>query len=149
MASKKDQQDAWARAAEVSDSMLGMQPYADDSMFFIMRYADKAKASCTYPTFPNRLSRARLSQSLTRRESQKTMRSKDHAQFMEAIQGMMELWRKPAEAVGGAQERARKAAELRQRSLDLVKDFPELERDFDRFVTASRATMRAFNPGEV
>lgn len=77
------------------------------------------------------------------------MRSKDHAEFMEAIQGMMELWSKPAEAVGGAQERARKAAELRQRCLDLVKGFPELEKDFDRFITASRATMRAFNPGEI
>ena len=63
MTSKKDQQDAWARAAEISDSMLGMQPYADDSMFFIMRYGDKAKVSCfTYwsilvPAFPNCASR--------------------------------------------------------------------------------------------
>lgn len=33
------------RAAEVSEAMLGMPGYADDSMFFVVRYAEKAKVS--------------------------------------------------------------------------------------------------------
>lgn len=74
------------------------------------------------------------------------MRSKDYHDFMETLHGMMDLWTKTAEAVGGAQERARRAAEMRQKCVDLVKDFPELAGDFDCFVTASRATTRAFNP---
>lgn len=31
------------RAAEVSEAMLGMPGYADDSMFFIVRYAERCK----------------------------------------------------------------------------------------------------------
>lgn len=76
------------------------------------------------------------------------MRSKDYHDFMDSLMGMMNLWTKSAEAVGGAQERSRKTAELRQKCVDLVKDFPELAADFDRFVTASRATTRAFNPSQ-
>lgn len=35
--------DAWVRASQVNEAMLGIQPYADDSMFFTIRYVDKAK----------------------------------------------------------------------------------------------------------
>lgn len=77
------------------------------------------------------------------------MRSKDYQEFMKSLEGMMDLWTKPAEVVGGAQERSRQTVELRQKCLEMVMGFPELERDFDRFVTASRATMRAFNPSQV
>jgi hypothetical protein len=35
--------ESWTRASEVNDAMLGLQPYADDSMLFIMRYSHKAQ----------------------------------------------------------------------------------------------------------
>lgn len=34
---------SWTRANEVTEAMLGLQPYADDSMLFLMRYGDKVK----------------------------------------------------------------------------------------------------------
>lgn len=77
------------------------------------------------------------------------MRQQDFEDFMDSIHSLMEMWSKPAESFGGAEARSQKAAELRQKCMDLVKDFPDLQRDFDRFTTASRATMRAFNGGQV
>ena len=78
-----------------------------------------------------------------------SMRKKDYEQFMKSLEGMMTLWSKPAEAAGGPEARSQKATELRQTCLGLVQDFPDLQRDFDRFVTASRATMRSMNGGHV
>lgn len=38
------------RAAEVTDAMLAVPGYADDSMFFTIRYGHKAKViGCSYP----------------------------------------------------------------------------------------------------
>jgi hypothetical protein len=74
-----------------------------------------------------------------------TLRAKDHTDFMESVKGLMTLWTQPADQVGGPAERSRKTAELREHSRSLVQGFPELESDFDRFITASRATMRAFH----
>lgn len=34
---------AWGRASEINEAMLGFQPYADDSMFFLVRYGHKAQ----------------------------------------------------------------------------------------------------------
>lgn len=34
---------AWERASEINDAMLGFQPYADDSMLFLVRYGHKAQ----------------------------------------------------------------------------------------------------------
>lgn len=51
MSNKSNKDDnTWGRASEVNDAMLGIQPYADDSMFFIVRYSDKAKVSGHLPS---------------------------------------------------------------------------------------------------
>lgn len=33
----------WSQANEISDAMLGIQPYSDDSMMFILRYGNQAR----------------------------------------------------------------------------------------------------------
>lgn len=143
MSSSKDKDKdnaAWTRATEVNEAMLGLQPYADDSMFFIARYSHKAQVHHS----PYRI----RSSSLTNMQ-QMAMRAKDYTDFMNTFGRLMELWTKPAEAAGGPVERSRRAAEIREHSKSLVKGFPELERDFDQFVTASRATLRAFHADQL
>lgn len=50
------------------------------------------------------------------------------------------------EPEGSIEARAQKVKELREATLAIVKDYPELERDFDRFVSATRAAFKAVNP---
>ena len=33
----------WSRASEISDAMLGIQSYSDDSLMFLLRYGNQAK----------------------------------------------------------------------------------------------------------
>lgn len=40
---KADPEPGAARAAEVTEAMKNIPGYADDSMFFVARYGDKAK----------------------------------------------------------------------------------------------------------
>ena len=40
---KEKEDSAWKRATEVNEAMLGIQAYADDSMFFIIRYSHKTQ----------------------------------------------------------------------------------------------------------
>lgn len=60
---KPDRDDAWSRASEVNEAMLGIQPYADDSMFFTIRYADKAKVNDSLTGFDFSPRRQRLTPS--------------------------------------------------------------------------------------
>jgi hypothetical protein len=77
------------------------------------------------------------------------MRRKDWDEFMTVCYSMGQLWHnKTAEASGGVEERARKMKELRERALELVKPFPELERDFDRFIACSRAAAKSILGGQ-
>ncbi|PNY25171.1 Uncharacterized protein TCAP_04895 [Tolypocladium capitatum] len=97
-------EDGSKRAAEVSEAMLGMPGYADDSMLFVVRYSEKAKACRPLP----------------------------------------HLWVKSGGGghtpqPGSPDERYARSAELRAHALDIVKDFPDLLRDFDRFTAACQA----------
>lgn len=126
---------AWARASEVNEAMLGIQPYADDSMFFIIRYGHKAQVFI----------QAMIIRITPNDFRQTTMRAKDYTDLMKSVESLMLLWTKPAGDAGGPAERSKQAADLREHCKSLVKDFPELERDFDQFITASRSTLRAFH----
>ncbi|KAG9256878.1 uncharacterized protein F5Z01DRAFT_672107 [Emericellopsis atlantica] len=115
---KPQKDDAWARASEFSAAMLDCQPYADDSMLFIMRYS--------------------------------TIRAQDFSAMMSTLDKMTKLWGTPAaEVPGGPEARAQKAAEYREECMRCLGGFPELQTDFDRFVTSSRAMARAANGGQV
>lgn len=46
-------------------------------------------------------------------------------------------------ASGPVDERYAKIKELREHALDIIKDFPDLVRDFDRFSACSRAAISA------
>lgn len=60
---------------------------------------------------------------------------------------MTDLWIKSGGGGGkvepGAEERYAQIKELRAHALDIIKDFPDLVRDFDRFHTCSKAAMSA------
>lgn len=66
---------------------------------------------------------------------------------METLSKMTELWAKSggggAKPEPGAEERYAKFRELRAHALEIVKDFPDLVRDFDRFQASSKAAMSA------
>ncbi|GJN82297.1 hypothetical protein PLIIFM63780_005836 [Purpureocillium lilacinum] len=115
------------RAAEFNEAMLGVPGYADDSMFFLVRYGERAKH---------------------------TLRRCDWDDLQSTINQMSELWVK-AGGGGGEQttdtagesleERRAKAQELRQHALSIVEPFPDLARDFDRFQAACRSAWAAMN----
>ncbi|KAI6780650.1 uncharacterized protein J7T54_001154 [Emericellopsis cladophorae] len=119
MAGNKPQKDdAWARAREFSDAMLHCQPYADDSMLFIMRYS--------------------------------TLRARDFSAMMSTFDKMTNLWATPVtEVPEGPEARAQMASEYREECMRYLEGFPELQADFDCFVTSSRAMTRAVNGGQV
>lgn len=75
------------------------------------------------------------------------MRQQDNEAFMNSLTELIDAWSRPAEAFGGVEERSRVAAERRQKCLDLLKGFPDLEQDFDRFASCSRATARFLHGG--
>ncbi|ODA76979.1 hypothetical protein RJ55_07496 [Drechmeria coniospora] len=105
------------RASELSEAMLGVPGYADDSMFFVVRYGDKAKNS---------------------------LRKCEWDDLQDTIGKMASLWSEPGAGDAVAPEqRSSEAAELREHALAVIKHFPDLVRDFDRFVTAYRSTMSA------
>ncbi|KAK2594304.1 hypothetical protein QQS21_008010 [Conoideocrella luteorostrata] len=114
------------RATEVTEAMLAVPGYADDSMFFTIRYGHKAK---------------------------ETLRKCDFDQFIETVNKMTELWAKSGSGgsiVGqSAEERYAKMAGLKAQALDIIKDFPDLVRDFDRFQSSSRAAISAANGGNI
>jgi hypothetical protein len=49
-----DKDAGFKRANEISSSMLGMPGYADDSMLFVVRFANKLKVSPCSITFPQK-----------------------------------------------------------------------------------------------
>ncbi|KID92783.1 hypothetical protein MGU_00372 [Metarhizium guizhouense ARSEF 977] len=108
------------RAAEVSEAMLSVPGYADDSMFFTVRYGHKAK---------------------------ETLRKCDYDELMETLNKMTALWSKSggggAKPEPGAEERHAQIMELRRHCLEIIKDFPDLVRDFDRFRASSKAALSA------
>ncbi|KHO01638.1 uncharacterized protein MAM_00639 [Metarhizium album ARSEF 1941] len=108
------------RAAEVSEAMLSVPGYADDSIFFTVRYGHRAK---------------------------ETLRKRDYEELMETLNKMTVLWSKSggggAKPGPGAEERHAQMMELRGHCFEIIKDFPDLVRDFDRFHASSRAAMSA------
>ncbi|OAA50646.1 hypothetical protein NOR_01096 [Metarhizium rileyi] len=108
------------RAAEVSEAMLAVPGYADDSMFFTVRYGHKAK---------------------------ETLRKCDYDDLTETLHKMTELWSKNGEGGAkpepGAEARYAQIQELRKHCFEIIKDFPDLVRDFDQFHTSSKAAMSA------
>ncbi|KND90829.1 hypothetical protein TOPH_04635 [Tolypocladium ophioglossoides CBS 100239] len=109
------------RAAEVSEAMLNVPGYADDSMFLVIRYGEKAKH---------------------------TLRQCDWDELQSTLGQITDLWIKSGGGghtpqPGSPDERYAKSAELRAHAFDIVKDFPDLARDFDRFMAACQATTAA------
>ncbi|KAK7416726.1 hypothetical protein QQX98_005052 [Neonectria punicea] len=104
------------RAADFHNAMLDLPGYADDTMFFVVRYVNSVKQN---------------------------LRECDHEEFMTCIHELNKLWSESQAAFpeGGA-SRYERAQELKQQALEKVKDYPDLVRDFDRFTTNSRALMR-------
>ena len=119
--------------------MLGVPGYADDSVFFTIRYADRAKVSLT--TLPP----AACAPGLT---AQNTLRSCDWEEFRKTLDQITDVWVRSGTGGGKAQplpieERYAKLAELRKHALDIIQDFPDLVRDFDRFTDSSKAALSA------
>lgn len=73
------------------------------------------------------------------------MRAKDYEEFINTHGQLMRLGARAPDQVGGVEERARLATELRQKCLDKVQEFPDLVRDFDRFAACSRSTWKSMN----
>ncbi|CAH0030335.1 unnamed protein product [Clonostachys rhizophaga] len=112
-----DKDAGFKRANEISSSMLGMPGYADDSMLFVVRFANKLKT--------------RLSQ-------------RDHDQFWKSLDAMTKASARPAEEFGGVEGRAQHVSELRQATLESVKDYPDLVQEFDHFCSVSRAQFKKY-----
>ncbi|KAM4062728.1 hypothetical protein HRG_007551 [Hirsutella rhossiliensis] len=117
-----DADDGAKRAAEINEAMLGMPGYADDSLFFTVRYGERAK---------------------------NTLRQCDWEEFQRTIDAITDLWIKAGgggtqpEAGPPPDQRSARAAELRAHAISLIGDFPDLVRDFDRFTASCQAAMAA------
>ena len=79
---------------------------------------------------------------------QNTLRQCDWDEFQNILSQITDLWIKSGGGghtpePGPVEERYAKSAELRAHALDILKDFPELVRDFDRFVAACHAATAA------
>ncbi|KYK56541.1 hypothetical protein DCS_03541 [Drechmeria coniospora] len=165
------------RASELSEAMLGVPGYADDSMFFVVRYGDKAKVSivaclfhthlhpCQFLLFVSSSSSSDISPpthcdprfsggiAFHKRSGrgerptdslQNSLRKCEWDDLQDTIGKMASLWSEPGAGDAVAPEqRSSEAAELREHALAVIKHFPDLVRDFDRFVTAYRSTMSA------
>ncbi|KAJ6439790.1 ABC1 family protein, mitochondrial [Purpureocillium lavendulum] len=136
----QEQESGSKRATEVTDAMLNVPGYADDSMFFLVRYGERAKADWRGLVFPPV-------------RSQNTLRKCDWEDLQSTINQISELWVK---AGGGGhtpedggeeslEGRRTKAKELREHALSIVEPFPDLARDFDRFQAACRTAYVAIN----
>ncbi|KPM40206.1 hypothetical protein AK830_g6350 [Neonectria ditissima] len=102
------------RAADFHNAMLDLPGYADDSMFFVVRYLSTQK-----------------------------LRECDHDEFIKCFQELNKLWSEKQTAFPeGSASRYGRAQELKQQALEMIKDYPDLVRDFDRFTTNGRALMR-------
>jgi hypothetical protein len=66
---------------------------------------------------------------------------------MDTVQKMTALWTKSGGGGGkpepGVEERYAQIQELRAHALEILKDFPDLVRDFDRFQASSKAAWSA------
>ncbi|CAM1502495.1 Fc.00g044790.m01.CDS01 [Cosmosporella sp. VM-42] len=104
------------RATEFHDAMLGVPGYADDSMFFVVRYVAQAKES---------------------------LRECDFDEFMKTFGELERVCTEEANEAADGVSRYEKAQALKQKALEVVKDCPDLVRDFDRFTMNARAASRA------
>ena len=84
---------------------------------------------------------------------QSEMCKADHKNFMARLheynKAYMDLHQTTVNGIeneDSVEARALKIKELREATLAVIKDYPELERDFDRFVSATRAAFKAVNP---
>ncbi|KAH7157355.1 hypothetical protein B0J13DRAFT_541595 [Dactylonectria estremocensis] len=105
------------RAADFHNAMLSQPGYADDTMFFVMRFMASVKQK---------------------------LRECDSEEFFECYHQFNKLWGEgqEPEAPGGSASRYERQQELRGRALEIIKDYPELVRDFDRFLTNGRSVFR-------
>ncbi|KAI9151522.1 hypothetical protein HJFPF1_08726 [Paramyrothecium foliicola] len=113
------------RAADFSNSFFGMPGYADDSIFFVLRYYLKAET---------------------------TMSKAEYTGFTASLHEYHEAAKASQKAAneGGAAPECmaasrQKVKDAREKTITYLKDYPELERDFDQFDTASRAAFKAVN----
>jgi hypothetical protein len=113
------------RANDFNNSFMGMPGYADDSMFFVLRYGHQAETT------------------MSKAEYQGFM-----ADVHEYNKAVLHPDQTPAEGEGfqdSVAARSQNLKELREKALAWVKSYPSLERDFDRFTQSARATFKAMN----
>ncbi|KAH7175355.1 hypothetical protein EDB81DRAFT_750905 [Dactylonectria macrodidyma] len=112
-----EENDGSKRAADFHNAMLTQPGYADDTMFFVVRFMNTVKQK---------------------------LRECDAEEFFECYHQFNILWgeSQEAEAPGGSASRYERQQELRSRALEKIKDYPDLVRDFDRFLTNGRAVIR-------
>ncbi|KAF7540792.1 hypothetical protein G7Z17_g12097 [Cylindrodendrum hubeiense] len=102
------------RASDFHNSMLGMPGYADDTMFFVVRYVMSQK-----------------------------LRECDAEEFEKYSTELNILWSEAQpEAPEEDASRHERLQELKQQALEKIKDYPDLVRDFDRFTTNSQAVSK-------
>jgi len=103
------------RAAQVNEAMLNVPWYADDSLFFVIRYADKVR---------------------------KRLREVDFDDFMSTLDEITAVAQKKPEEMGSVAARYEKIAELKAHALGKVHDHPDLVTDFEKFLTNSRSVRK-------
>jgi hypothetical protein len=75
---------------------------------------------------------------------QTRLSQKDHDQFWKSLDAMTKASARPAEEFGGVEGRAQHVSELRQATLESVKDYPDLVQEFDHFCSVSRAQFKKY-----
>ncbi|KAH8179080.1 hypothetical protein LIA77_00599 [Sarocladium implicatum] len=100
------------RAAEVNDSFLHIPGYADDSMLSVVRYVSTVQAS---------------------------LRKCDYDEFMAELGAADKAAKDPSQ---GPAARVQKIKEHRQKALDKLEGFPELEAGFDGFIASAKSLRR-------
>lgn len=122
--------DGAKRAQELNDALLGVPGYADDTMFFVARYGHKCqvRASLLFSPAICRLSLKLDSHAIS---LQTTLRKADFDAVMKATHDL-------GVAMSKANNQSR-VSELRGQVMEILKPFPELTQDYDRFAASARS----------
>jgi hypothetical protein len=125
MSSDKSPEAAARRANDFGSSYLNQPGYADDSMFFVLRYGHQTELQMCKADLK------RFNEALTAYNKAAMEGHKDSAGGASSNESIV--------------ERTQRIKALRATAIETLKDHPELERDFDRYVAAIRSMFKAVN----